>query len=251
MDNYYNNEPLVEGYYESKTNVAFAKSYFWMLLASLITLFSGFFFSYILKTYLNTNVGGVSIYLVLFIASFIVQMIMCVKINKASLMEANFAKALIYLIIFSLLTGFTFSNVFMFFDAEVLYQVFAGVCIYFLILSQTTYLFRKKIHKAASFAYIGLSTLLIASLIVSLLSIFIYDESTYLSLHLSISIIGIVIFTIITMVDIKAMYKIIENSQNKNASSIAAAFCLYLDFINIFTYILRILLILGRNRSRN
>ena len=100
MNNYYNNEPLVEGYYESKTNVAFAKSYFWMLLASLITLFSGFFFSYILKTYLNTTIGGISIYLILFLASFIVQMVMCVKINKASLMEANFSKALIYLIIF-------------------------------------------------------------------------------------------------------------------------------------------------------
>ena len=251
MNEYYNNEPLVEGYYESKTNVAFAKSYLWMFLASLITLFSGFGFSYILKNYLNTSIGGVSIYLVLFIASFIIQMIMCMKINKASLVEANFTKAFVYLIIFSLLTGFTFSNVFMFFDAEVLYQVFAGVCIYFLVLSLITYLFRKKIHKAASFAYIGLSTLLVASLVVSLLSIFIYKESTYLSLHLSISIIGIVIFTIITMVDIKAMYKIIENSQNKNASSISAAFCLYLDFINIFTYILRILLILGRNRSRN
>ena len=99
MNEYYNNEPLVEGYYESKTNVAFAKSYLWMFLASLITLFSGFGFSYILKNYLNTSIGGVSIYLVLFIASFIIQMIMCMKINKASLVEANFTKAFVYIIL--------------------------------------------------------------------------------------------------------------------------------------------------------
>ena len=44
---------------------------------------------------------------------------------------------------------------------------------------------------------------------------------------------------------------IISNSYNKKAASIAAAFSLYLDFINIFIYVLRILLILGKNSSRN
>lgn len=252
MNNNYYHEPVVEPIIQTKTSVAFAKSYLWMLLASLITLFSGLFFSYLLQTYFaNMSIGGLSIYLVLFIASFVIQMILCVSINKTSLVEANFSKSFVRLIIFSLLSGFTFSNLFAFFDVVVLYQVFGGVCVYFFILSLLTYLFRKKIHKAASFAYIGLITLLISSIIVSIYSIFAFNGTNVLALHLVISIIGIIVFTIITMVDIKTMYNIVENSYNKNSASVAAAFCLYLDFINIFTYILRILLILGKNRSRN
>ena len=47
------------------------------------------------------------------------------------------------------------------------------------------------------------------------------------------------------------LYNLIDYSQNKKSASIAAAFSLYLDFINIFLYVLRILLILGKNIRNN
>ena len=94
-------------------------------------------------------------------------------------------------------------------------------------------------------------TLLIASVIISLVAIFTIKETTALGLYLSVSIIGVVVFSIITMVDIKYMYRLIDESENKNAASVAGAFSLYLDFINIAIYILRILMILGKNVSRD
>ena len=69
--------------------------------------------------------------------------------------------------------------------------------------------------------------------------------------NLGISVLGILVFSILTMVDIKAMYNLINYSENKRSASIAAAFSLYLDFINIFLYVLRILLILGKNIRNN
>ena len=122
---------------------------------------------------------------------------------------------------------------------------------YFLILSLVTYLFRNVIHKARTFAYIGLITLLLASVGASIYSIFALRDSSVMSLFLAISIIGVIVFTIITMVDIKHMYNLVSYAEDKNAASVAAAFTLYLDFLNIFIYILRILLIIGRNVLRD
>ena len=81
----------------------------------------------------------------------------------------------------------------------------------------------------------------------------IYDPIGAISskLYLGISVLGILVFSILTMVDIKSMYNLIDYSQNKKSASIAAAFSLYLDFINIFLYVLRILLILGKNIRNN
>lgn len=251
MKNYYD-EATVTPIIESKTTTAFIKSFLWMFLACLITLFSGLGFSYLLESLLsNVRIGSLSIYLILFFISYIAQMILAFSINKKSLVESNFSASFVRLIIFAVLTGFTFSNIFLFFDSKVLYQVFGGVTLYFLLLSFITFLFRKRIHKIATFAYVGLITLLISSICVAIYSIFAFSGTTILSLYLVISIVGIIVFTLITIVDIKSMYMIVDNSYNKNAASVAAAFCLYLDFVNIMTYVLRILMILGKNRSRN
>lgn len=251
MRNDYYDSPVIESTI-SKTNVAFVKSYLWMFLASALTLLSGLFFTNILKFIIVTgNTAGNVTFLIMFIVSFVFQMILAYKINKNALLHASFAKAFGGLMLYSLLTGFTFSSLFIFFDSEVLYQVFGGVAIYFLLLSFITFLFRKSIHRARGFAYAGLMTLLIASIIISLVAIFTIKETTALGLYLSVSIIGVVVFSIITMVDIKYMYRLIDESENKNAASVAGAFSLYLDFINIAIYILRILMILGKNVSRD
>ena len=71
-----------------------------------------------------------------------------------------------------------------------------------------------------------------------------------MTLYLGLSIFGIIVFTVLTLVDIASMKRIIEYSQDKRCASIAAAFNLYLDFINIFLYVLRILLILGKNSRK-
>ena len=223
------------------------KAYLWMFVATLITFITGLLFTKVIN-----NSGGYLLFLSIF--SFIALLILGYKINKSALVLLNYKKALLFFILYSLITGFTFSSIFIFFDVEVLFNVFASITLYFLLLTLLTLLFKKKIHNAKNLAYTGLLTLLIASILVSLYTIFFYNPTSLVSktLHLSISILGILIFSIITMVDIKTMYTLIDENPYANSLSIYAAFALYLDFINIFLYILRILLVLGKNtRNRN
>ena len=250
---YNQNDSKVNGLSVSETSIAFIKSYLWMFLGVFITFISGMFFSVIYKhLILNGSIANMSIFLVLFFASFIVQMVLCYKINKHALAETNFKKALGGFILFSLLNGFSFSALFVSFAFAVLYQIFAVVAGYFLILTFVSFLFRKKIHKMATFAYMGLIALVIASILISLFSFFMYDPTgnVGVSLYLGISIFGLIVFTILTIVDIKSMHSIIETSLDKKSASIAAAFSLYLDFINIFIYILRIVVISGKGRKK-
>lgn len=250
---YNQNDSKINGLSVAETNIAFIKSYLWMFLGVFITFISGMFFSVLYKhMILKGSIIDMSFFLILFFASFIIQLILSYKINKHALAETNFKKALGGFILFSLLNGFCFSCLFVSFDFSVLYQIFGIVAIYFLILTFVSFLFRKKIHKMATFAYMGLISLLIASILISLFSFFIYDPTgnVGVSLYLGISIFGLIVFTILTIVDIKSMHSIIETSLDKKSASIAAAFSLYLDFINIFIYILRIVAILGRGRKK-
>ena len=242
-DGYDSNNDIKDGVI-SKTISHFIRAYLWMFVATLITFITGIILSKVfINLIFNVNAGGLSLFLVIAIISLIGQFILCVTINKNALVNANYKKALGGLIIFSLLNGVSFAALFAFFEIDILYQVFGLVSLYFLLLTALSYLFRKSIHKASSFAYIGLVTLLIVSIVASIYSLIFYTPTNGISetLYLGISILGLIVFTILTLVDIQAMYRIIDYSSNKKCASIAAAFNLYLDFINIFIYMLRII----------
>lgn len=229
------------------TNKAVAGSFLWMFLGALITLFVG-----ISSTSIVVNIAFNNPFTLMFIflGCFVLQMILTSRIHKFIYTKPNFSKSLVSFILYSALTGFTFSFLFAYFDVVVLNQVFAGVSLYFLLLAFLTYIFRKKIHKAAGFAFVGLTTLLISSTILLLVSMFAFGGAYFDAIYLAISILGILVFSIITMVDIKRHYNNLQYSNNKKLMMLGFAFDLYLDFINIFIYVLRILAILGRNSSR-
>ena len=255
-DFYSENSSSNTGYAEltlEQTRTAFIKSYLWMFVGAIITFLVGLAFSNVFANMIvSENVSGLSIFLVMFLVAFVIEMILGFVINKNAMVKLNYGKALGGFIVYSALNGFTFSVLFAFFDVSILYQVFGVFALYYLLLTAISFLFRKSIHKLSSFAWIGLITLLIVSIIVAIYSsIFLANnENISMMLYLGISILGLIVFTILTLVDIQAMKRVIEYSMDKRCASIAAAFSLYLDFINIFMYILRILMILGRNTRR-
>lgn len=229
------------------TNKAIAGSFLWMFVGALITLVVGIASTSIVANMMFANPFTL---LFIFIGCFIVQMILTARIHKNTYVTQNFSKSLVSFILYSALTGFTFSFIFAYFDVAVLNQVFAGVAAYFLLLAGLTFIFRKKIIKAASFAYMGLIVLLIVSTIMLLVSMFAFNGIYFDALYLGISILGVLVFSVITMVDIKRAHEALSYTDNKKCMMIGFAFDLYLDFMNIFIYILRILLILGKNVSR-
>ena len=236
-----------------ETKTAFIKSYLWMFAGALLTFLLGLLFSKVLVNFLVTdNSAGTSLFLILFFIAFAVELVMGFAINKNALVKLNYGKALAGFIIYSALNGFTFSFLFAFFDVSVLYQVFGVVALYYLVLTAISYLFRNKIQKLTGFAYVGLITLLVVSVLVTIYSFLIFPllggNSDLSMLYLGVSFFGLVVFTILTLVDIRNMKSVIEYSSDKRCASVAAAFNLYLDFINIFIYVLRIVAIFGRSR---
>lgn len=235
-----------------EANTALVKAYLWMFLGALITFISAFAFTKLFTFLLLTGDGfGLSIFLFIAIFAFVGEMILAHSINKNALIKENFTKSLLGLIGFAVLTGFTFSSLFLYFENDTLFAVFGVVCVYFLILSLISFIFRKRVHKIQAFAYMGLISLLIVSLLVMLVTLFSNNGTLTNGLFLGVSIFGLLVFSILTIVDVKAMHTLISASYNKNTAAIAAGFTLYLDFINIFIYILRIFMILGRNSRSN
>ena len=88
---------------------------------------------------------------------------------------------------------------------------------------------------------------LIALILVSIINIFLQSSG----LDIFISVIGVIIFTIFIAVDVNRIknniigYAVHEDSDILNKIEIVGALNLYLDFINLFLYILRLL---GRRR---
>ena len=88
---------------------------------------------------------------------------------------------------------------------------------------------------------------LITLILVSIINIFLQSSGV----DLFISVIGVIIFTIFIAVDVNRIrnniitYAVQEDSEVLNKIEIVGALNLYLDFINLFLYILRIL---GRKR---
>lgn len=235
-----------------ETNITFVKSFLWMFLGTFISFIVGLFFSKILFDIVsNQESGYFALFLVTFIIITIAEFFLVYRINKEALIKLNFKNALIGFIVYSILDGFVFSFIFAFVNVDMLYQIFGVVSLYFLLLAGLSYLFRNKIKSIAVFGYIGLACLVIVSIITIIFGfLFIRDTNTAVGLYIGILEFALVVFSILTIVDIRRMYEQIKYSTNKNAASISAAFCLYLDFMNIFLYVLRIVMMFAGSRRK-
>lgn len=211
------------------------KTFLWMLMGLLIAAASA---------YLSIISGLVQVvfsnwYLPLAMAAG--ELFLVFKLS-ASLNRISTKTAKLMYIIYAAFTGVTFG----------LYTIFYGIDTMFLTFGYTAVLF-------GSMAFIGyttkadlsrFSTLVMGSLItliiVSVLNIFLRIDG----LNLMISYAGVVLFTGITAYDVnKLKHLYIANQENDYALSqlaIYGALQLFLDFINLFIYILRIV---SRNRD--
>lgn len=145
------------------------------------------------------------------------------------------AKALF--LAYSVITGFTFSTILLVYDFGDVAIAFGVTAIYFAALTFIGYTTKMNLSKIAPVLFVGLGILFIFN-IISMFTGFAADSRLICSL-------GLIVFTGITAYDtqkMKALYMANQgNEQMLQKLSIYSAFDLYLDFINIFLYILQIL----------
>lgn len=212
-----------------------AKTFGWMFIGLLIT------FGVAVGMYMTNGLYYVSQvpgwYYILFIAEIGIVVYLSSRINQ---MTVEMARTMFLL--YAAVNGIVFSVYFLVFDVLFLWIAFAITAAFFGIMALIGYLGNINFSALRPFMTAGL--IFLAGF--WLLAMFI-DLSAYETV---VCAIGIFVFLIVTAYDakkIQALYSYYGNVPEMAAkSSIFAALQLYLDFINLFVYILRFV---GRRRK--
>jgi len=137
---------------------------------------------------------------------------------------------------FSFLNGLTLSIILLAYTQESIFNTFIIAAIMFASLSVYGFTTKKSLSAVGSFMFMGLIGLIVASII----NWFIASSA----LHFAISIIGVVIFAGLTAWDtqkLKQMYEVqFQGDEIATKGAIMGALTLYLDFINLFLFLLRL-----------
>ncbi len=134
---------------------------------------------------------------------------------------------------FATLMGLSMSTIFLVYTGVSIAQTFFAVSAGFLGLSLWGYTTKKDLSGWGTFLIMGVVGLIIAMVINMFL------QST--AMHMMISAIGVLIFAGLTAYDtqkIKSMYDYVAGTDMMGKVVIMGALSLYLDFINMFTFLL-------------
>jgi len=132
------------------------------------------------------------------------------------------------------LMGLSLSYIFLAFTGESIVRVFFITAGAFAGLSLYGYTTKKDLSGMGTFLIMGLIGILIASVV----NIFVESSG----LHFVISVLGVLIFAGLTAYDtqrIKAIYAEGDHSETHEKKAIMGALTLYLDFINMFIFMLQ------------
>lgn len=214
----------------SYVSALFRKTYLWMAFALLITAISALLVvkSPALQSFIFSNsfaVWG------LLIAEVVLVMALVARINRLSLSSA----ALMF-ILYSVLNGLTLSVIFFVYDIATIAQTFFITAGTFAGISLYGFITKTDLSKFGSILVMALWGLIIAT-VVNL-----FFASSVLSMV--ISYVGVIVFVGLTAWDTQKLKTMYMEAEGMNESSLKVALLgaltLYLDFVNLFLYILRI-----------
>lgn len=139
-------------------------------------------------------------------------------------------------IVYSVIMGMSFSFIFLVYDLGAIYKTFAITAGVFGLMAILGYTTKVDLTKFGAILMIALVGIIIASIV----NWFMKSPG----LDYIISIAGVLIFTGLTAWDVQKLKRIGQGIDNANANAsklaILGALSLYLDFINLFLFLLRI-----------
>lgn len=212
-------------------NKIFPKVFMWMFVGLLVTFGVGAF----VTSHENMlyNIFETGLYWGIFIAQLVVVIWLSARIHK---MKEGTATVLF--ILYSALTGLTFSSVFVLFDLPSIMIVFGITALIFAMFAAFGYFTKMDLTKWSTFLLMAL----LGIIIVSLVNIFLGNDT----LDLILCCVGILIFVGYTAYDMQKIKLLASTMDNGHKVAIIGALELYLDFINLF---LRLLELFGRNND--
>ena len=224
-------------------NVLLRRSFLWMLIGVGLTAITSYLMIYALATKLiNPGIFFIAT-IISMIAEFILVIVLSTRVYKMSVGGAKTT-----FIIFSILNGISLSIIHLAYPQPIIHVAFLSAAIFFGVMAAYGYFTKADLSRLGNILLGGLIGLIIASLV----NAFLFPLST--KFNLIVSFIGVAIFLGLTAYDvqrIKFSYLLIRESAPSltaaetdaiiSKAAIAGALSLYLDFINLFLYILRIL----------
>ena len=144
-------------------------------------------------------------------------------------------------VLYAAVTGFTLSTLFFVYTSESLATTFFITSGTFAIVSAYGYVTKTDLTKFRNLLFMGLIGILLASLV----NIFLRSDALYWV----VSILGVIIFTGLIAYDTQRIKRmaagVSDGDQMERKGAVIGALALYLDFINLFLYLIRLL---GRRR---
>ncbi len=182
------------------------------------------------QTTFAQNMGG-GIRMVIMFSPLVMILAMSFGVNK---MKTSTLHTLFWT--FCVLMGLSMSQIFMFFSNESIAQTFFATAAAFIGLSLFGYTTKKDLSGLGTFLIMGVVGLIVASIA----NIFLGSEP----LHWVISSLGVLIFAGLTAYDtqkIKSTYFQLAGTSMLGKAAIMGALNLYLDFVNMFQFLLSFL----------
>lgn len=203
--------------------------YGWMTLALAVT---GLVAYYVSHSAWGMSIIGTPAMWILIIAELVLVFVLAARLDKMS-----FQTAAIVFVVYSLLNGATLSVIFLAYSQSAIASAFLVTAGTFAGMAMVGSFIKKDLSGLGKFFLIALIGIIIASIV----NIFVMSSM----MDFWISVIGVLLFAGLTAYDsqkIKQMIEVYGNEMNDSTQKIAlmGALSLYLDFINLFLYILRL-----------
>lgn len=207
-------------------NQLLSKTFLWMFVGLIVTFLTGYIVS-INENMLLSILGGPLFWLII-ILEFALVIYFSARVHKMKPITAK-----ICFLLYSFVSGLTFSSVFVGFEISSVMYVFLIAAVVFAIFGAIGYFVNVDLNRISTFLIMGLLAIIICSFVNLFLANTTFD--------LIVSIIALIIFFGFTAYDIQKV-KILSNAgMNNDVVAINGAFELYLDFINIFLHLLSII----------
>ncbi len=220
----------------SVANSFIANVFSWMFLALAVTAVTSYFFASspnLIGSMINMETGGLNIFgWIVTLSPFAFVMLISFGLQRLS-----FGTLSLLFMVFSVLMGMSLSFILMIYTSSSIALTFVVTAATFGVMAVLGYTTKTDLTKFGSLMMMGLFGIIIASI-----ANFFMRSGT---LDYIISFIGVLVFTGLTAYDVQKLKRIGNGEQYgslpKSKLVILGALNLYLDFINLFLFLLRFL----------
>ncbi len=206
-------------------NRVYSKVFGWMFIGLLLTFLTGYTVANNLDMLLFVYEGNK--WIIFSIIEIVLVIFLSARIQKMSSITAK-----ICFVIYSIVTGLTFSSIFIAYKLDSIIYVFGITALLFGIFALFGHFTKMDLSKISTYLFMGLIGIIICGIV----NIFLGNET----FDLVICVIGVIIFLGYTAYDVKKINYLSQAFDKEDNLAIYGALELYLDFINLFLKLLRL-----------